>query len=112
MFVSTVLTYIALNVLEIYMVGEPWFSAFQNFFQIENLININKLMDRNVCISLYQLCQHTCIEYIRNLMSVLTVSRFMHFQNFFQIKNPLSINKVTDRNVCMCLVKATNTDQY
>ena len=61
-FVSTVLTYIALNALEILMPNvdsvniysiwwygwKPWVSAFQNFFQIENPLNIKKVMGRNV----------------------------------------------------------------
>ena len=61
-FVSTVLTYIALNALEILMpsvdsvniysidgmVEKPSVSAFQNFLQIENGLNIKKVMDRNV----------------------------------------------------------------
>ena len=60
--VSTALTYIALNALailtpsvdniDIYsidgMVEKPSVSAFQNFLQIENRLNIKKVMDRNV----------------------------------------------------------------
>ena len=30
------------------MVENPWVSAFQNFLQIENLLNIKKVMDWNV----------------------------------------------------------------
>ena len=30
------------------MVEKPWVSAFQNFLQIENLLNIKKVMGRNV----------------------------------------------------------------
>ena len=30
-------------------IEKPWFWAFQNFFQIENQLNIKKVMDRNVC---------------------------------------------------------------
>ena len=30
------------------MVEKPWFSAFQNFLQIENPLNIKKVMGRNV----------------------------------------------------------------
>ena len=60
--VSTASTYIALNVLEILMpsvnsiniysidgiVEKPLVSAFQNSLQIENRLNIKKVMDRNV----------------------------------------------------------------
>ena len=60
--VSTVLTYIVLNALEILvpsvdsidiysindMVEKPSVSAFQNFLQIENLLNIKKVIGRNV----------------------------------------------------------------
>ena len=60
--VSTASTYIALNVLEILMpnvnsidiysidgiVEKPLVSAFQNFLQIENRLNIKKVMGRNV----------------------------------------------------------------
>ena len=60
--VSTALTYIALNALEvpipgvnsidIYsidgMVEKPLVSAFQNFLRIENQLNIKKVMGRNV----------------------------------------------------------------
>ena len=60
--VSTTLTYIALNVLEILvprvdsiniysidgMVEKPTVSAFQNFLWIKNLLNIKKVMGRNV----------------------------------------------------------------
>ena len=54
--VSTALTYIALNALEILMpsvdsidgIEKPLVSAFQNFLQIENQLNIKKVMDRNV----------------------------------------------------------------
>ena len=60
--VLTALTYIALNALEIlmpsvdsiniysidFMVKKPSVSAFQNFLQIENWLNIKKVMDRNV----------------------------------------------------------------
>ena len=60
--VSTASTYIALNALEILMpsvnsidiysidgmVQKPLVSAFQNFLQIENRLNIKKVMDRNV----------------------------------------------------------------
>ena len=71
MFVSTVSTYIALNELEI--------------------------------LCLYQQSQHACI------FGMVGKPWFPVFQNFFWIENPLNINKVMDRNVCMCLVKATNT---
>ena len=61
-FVSTVSTYIASNALEILMssvdsvniysidgmVEKPSVSAFQNFLQIENQLNIKKVMGRNV----------------------------------------------------------------
>ena len=30
------------------MVGKPWFSAFQNFFQIENPLNIKEVISQNV----------------------------------------------------------------
>ena len=58
--VSTALTYLALNALEILMptvnsiniysidVEKPLVSAFQNFLQIENQLNIKKVMGRNV----------------------------------------------------------------
>ena len=55
--VSTVSTYIRF----IGMVGKPWFSAFQNFFQIENPLNIKKVMGRNMCTCiciLYWLYRH------------------------------------------------------
>ena len=56
------MTYIAVNALEIIMssinsieiysndgmVGKPSVSAFQNFLQIENWLNIEKVMDGNV----------------------------------------------------------------
>ena len=51
--VSTVLTYIGFGG----MVGKPWFSAFQNFFWIENPLNIKKVMGRNMCTCI-------CISYI------------------------------------------------
>ena len=31
------------------MVRKPYVSAFQNFLQIENLLNIKKVMSKNVC---------------------------------------------------------------
>ena len=43
---STASTYIGFGG----MVGKPWFSAFQNFFRIENPLNIKKVMGRNMCI--------------------------------------------------------------
>ena len=60
--VLTASTYIALNALEILMpsvesiniysiggmIEKPSVSAFQNFLQIENWLNIKKVMDRNV----------------------------------------------------------------
>ena len=60
--VLTVLTYIVLNAFEILvpsvdsidiysingMVEKPSVSAFQNFLQIENRLNIKKVIDRNV----------------------------------------------------------------
>ena len=109
LFVSTVLTSIALNTLEILclhwqywhacifgMVGKPWFSAVQHFFQIEMCVH--------VCIDCVKI--HS-IECIKNLMLVSAVSICMHigmvekpwfsaFQNFFRIENPLNINKVMD----------------
>ena len=30
------------------MVEKPWISAFQNFFRIENLLNIKKVMSKNM----------------------------------------------------------------
>ena len=62
--VSSALTYIALNALEILMssidsidiysndgmVEKPSVSVFQNFLQIENWLNIKKVMGRNVWI--------------------------------------------------------------
>ena len=40
------------NSVDIYsidgVVEKPWVSAFQDFLQIENPLNINKVMDRNV----------------------------------------------------------------
>ena len=60
-FVSTVLTYIALNALDprpvltvlTYIILMVWLkrpsvSAFQNFLRIENQLNIKKVMGRNV----------------------------------------------------------------
>ena len=47
--VSTVLTFIVLNALEILMPSEkPSVSAFQNFLWIENRLNIKKVIGRNV----------------------------------------------------------------
>ena len=43
------------------MVGKPWFAAFQNFFRIENQLNIKQVMGRNMCACiciLYWLYQH------------------------------------------------------
>ena len=65
--VSTVLTYIVLNALEILvpsvdsiniysingMVEKPSVSAFQNFLQIENWLNIKKVIGRNVWMYIY-----------------------------------------------------------
>ena len=55
--VSTVSTYIGFDG----MVEKPWFSAFQNFFRIENPLNIKKVMGRNMCTCiciLYRLYRH------------------------------------------------------
>ena len=30
------------------MVDKPWISAFQNFFRIENLLNIKEVMSKNM----------------------------------------------------------------
>ena len=32
------------------MVKKLWVSAFQNFFSIENQLNIKKVMSKNVCV--------------------------------------------------------------
>ena len=42
--VSTVSTYIGFGG----MVGKPQFSAFQNFFRIENPLNIKEVMNQNI----------------------------------------------------------------
>ena len=42
--------------MHVYLV---WFSAVQNFFRIENPLNINKVMDRNVCTCLYRPYRHS-----------------------------------------------------
>ena len=55
--VSTVSTYIWFGG----MVEKAWFPAFQNFFRIENPLNIKKVMGRNMCTCiciLYRLSQH------------------------------------------------------
>ena len=65
------LTYIALNALEILMssidsinihsndgmVEKPSVLAFQNFLQIENQLNIKKVMDKMCGCVLHRLCQ-------------------------------------------------------
>ena len=49
------------------MVGKPWLSAFQNFFQIKNPLNIKKVMGRNMCIDCidipWNLFCTQCIDY-------------------------------------------------
>ena len=43
------------------MVGKLWFPAFQNFFRIENPLNIKEVMGRNMCTCvciLYRLYRH------------------------------------------------------
>ena len=45
------------------MAEKPWVSAFQNFLRIENLLNIKKVMGRNVWMcfdsSIYSLDKHS-----------------------------------------------------
>ena len=36
------------NIFRIYTVEKPWISAFQNFFQIENPLNIKEVMSKNM----------------------------------------------------------------
>ena len=40
------------------MVGKPYVSAFENFFQIENLLNIKEVMNKNMFVYLRHLPQN------------------------------------------------------
>ena len=59
-----------------------WFSAFQNFFQIENSLEIKEVMRQNV-----------------DTVNTVEKHWFWAFQNFFQIENPLNIKEVMSDNV-------------
>ena len=60
----TVSTYIVFDG----MVEKPSVSAFQNFLQIENWLNIKNVMGRNVWIVLYQLLRHIALNALEILM--------------------------------------------
>ena len=61
---STVSTYIVFDG----MVEKPSASAFQNFLQIENWLNIKNVMGRNVWIVLYRLLRHIALNALEILM--------------------------------------------
>ena len=66
------------NVINTIDTGEkPWFEAFQNFFQIENSLNIKKVMSQNVL-----------------TMSIQMKALIWSFPKLFQIENLLNIKKV------------------
>ena len=131
--VLTVLTYIALNALEILMssinsidiysndgmVGRPLVSAFQNFLLIENRLNIKKVMGSNVwmCFVLTVLTYITlnALEILMSSIDSIDIysndgmvekSSVSAFQNFLRIENWLDIKKVMGRNMRMCFVQS------
>ena len=57
---STSSTYITLQPLGVFdcMVGKLSVSAFQNFFQIENPLNINEVMSKNVYVWFFLNLRH------------------------------------------------------
>ena len=59
------------------MVEKPWVSAFQNFLQIENPLNIKKVMDRNVWMCFVSSVDIDSIECIRDPCLVSTVSTYI-----------------------------------
>ena len=119
---SAVPTYLALNVYIYYilcgrsgpvltmatyivfddMVRKSLVSAFQNFFRIDNQVNIKKVMGRNVwmCFVL------TALTYIA-LDGMVRKPPVSAFQNFFQIENQVNIKKIMGINVyCICFVSS------
>ena len=59
------------------MVEKPWVSAFQNFLRIENLLNIKKVMGRNVYVFCIDNVNIDNIECIRDLCLVSTVLTYI-----------------------------------
>ena len=93
------------------MVEKPSVSAFQNFFRIENWLNIKSYGQECVYVFCIDSVNIDSIECIRDPCLVSTVLTYIVlmvwlkvsvFQNFFWIENWLNIKKVMGRNVWMC----------
>ena len=73
------------NVNTVDTVEKPWFWAFQNFKQIENLLNIKEVMRQNVLA-------------MSTLLIQLKSPDVWAFQNFKQMENRLNIKEVMSQN--------------
>ena len=105
------------------MVEKPSVSAFQNFLRIENLLNIKKVMGRNVWMHfVLAALTYIALNALEILMpSVNSVNIYIvcggmveklsvsAFHNFLRIENWLNIKKVMGRNVWMCFVSTVST---
>ena len=63
--------------IEFDMVGKSYVSAFQNFFQIESLLNIKEVMSQNVCVCSFPIFDTFDVFNVFNALKY--VSRYFHF---------------------------------
>ena len=67
------------------MVEKPWVSAFQNFFHIENPLNIKEVMSTNVYVICIDCVDIYSIEWIKKyLCLVSTVSTYIVFDGMVE----------------------------
>ena len=67
------------------MVGKPYVSAFQNFFRIENLLNIKEIMSKNMFVYLRHLRHKQ--HYIHNVIWTSPMSlTYIAFDQLFIFK--------------------------
>ena len=116
--VSTVSTYIVL----IIWLESAESQLSKNFLQIENPLNIKKVMGRNVWMCFVSTVSDidsiecirdpgSCIDSIDiySIDHMVEKPRVSVFQNFLRIENPLNIKKVMGRNVWMCFDSSINS---
>ena len=99
------------------MVEKPSVSAFQNFLQIENQLNIKKVMGKNMwmcfCIDSVDIDSIECIRDpcpVSKSIDIYSINGMVEkpsvsaFQNFLRIENWLNIKKVMGKNMWMCFL--------
>ena len=87
------------------MVGKLLVSAFQNLLQIENQLNIKKVMSKDVCVCsfpIFDVFDIHCITALHCIWSIFDIDSITFRENENDISNTFNMSHTLYQNVCVC----------